>query len=169
MNVYADRRQPQLKAPFVNTENLFKQRGESSIAKNETEDCVVRAIASAFGARYDAAWTWTSHMLGRERRRGVYQEVLFQVMDNFVEQGEVKLFGRRYRIELVEPFTYYRNKEQMVQRRMTVSTLLKKKGTFFVVIKGHAFTIKDGTVMGNWEDAGRLRRRLVKVYRVHPL
>jgi hypothetical protein len=45
-------------------------------------------------------------------------------------------------------------------RKMTVGTFIKKnpKGTFFVLVKGHAFTIKDGVVIGNYEDSVKTKR-----------
>jgi hypothetical protein len=47
-------------------------------------------------------------------------------------------------------------------REMTVGTFIKKnpKGTFFVLVSGHAFTIKDGVVIGNWDDAVKTKKRL---------
>ena len=41
---------------------------------------------------------------------------------------------------------------------MTVGTFIKKypEGTFFIIVKGHAFTIKNGVVIGNYEDALKL-------------
>ena len=46
------------------------------------------------------------------------------------------------------------------KRNMTVGTFVKQnpKGTFFVLVKGHAFTIKDGVVVGNFEDSQKLKR-----------
>jgi hypothetical protein len=43
---------------------------------------------------------------------------------------------------------------------MTVGTFVKQNpvGTFFILVKGHAFTIKDGVVIGNWEDSVKKKR-----------
>ena len=43
---------------------------------------------------------------------------------------------------------------------MTVGTFVKQnpKGTFFVLVRRHAFTIKDGVVIGNPEDATKIKR-----------
>jgi hypothetical protein len=51
-------------------------------------------------------------------------------------------------------------KGEQVKRQMTVGTFVKKnpKGTFFVLVKGHAFTIKDGVVIGNYEDAVKTKK-----------
>jgi hypothetical protein len=43
---------------------------------------------------------------------------------------------------------------------MTVGTFIKQnpKGTFFVLVRQHAFTIKDGVVIGNYEDAVKTKK-----------
>jgi hypothetical protein len=51
---------------------------------------------------------------------------------------------------------------------MTVGTFVKKNpvGTFFVLVKGHAFTIKDGVVIGNVEDAIKTKRPMKAAFLV---
>ena len=51
---------------------------------------------------------------------------------------------------------------------MTVGTFIKKNpiGTFFVIVKGHAFTIKDGVVIGNWEDAVKTKRPMRAAFQI---
>ncbi len=51
-------------------------------------------------------------------------------------------------------------KGEIKKRNMTVGTFIKKNpiGTFFVIVSGHAFTIKDGVVIGNYEDSVKVRR-----------
>ena len=43
---------------------------------------------------------------------------------------------------------------------MTVGTFVKlyDKGTYIIRVTGHAFTIKDGTVIGNPKDAEQIRK-----------
>ena len=45
---------------------------ESTIAKSERNDCVVRAIASTFGLKYDVAHKFVANEFGREPRKGTY-------------------------------------------------------------------------------------------------
>ena len=55
---------------------------------------------------------------------------------------------------------YKVNKVKVFLRILRIGTFVKQnpKGTFFVLVKGHAFTIKDGIVIGNPEDATRTKR-----------
>jgi hypothetical protein len=53
-----------------------------------------------------------------------------------------------------------KTKNGVVKRDMTVGTFAKQNpvGTFFILVKGHAFTIKDGVVVGNYEDSIKKKR-----------
>jgi hypothetical protein len=53
-------------------------------------------------------------------------------------------------------------------RQMTVGTFISKYplGTYVVTVKRHAFTIKDGVVIGNREDAIQKRKIMLLAWRV---
>jgi hypothetical protein len=52
--------------------------------------------------------------------------------------------------------------------KMTVGTFVKlyDKGTYIIRVAHHAFTIKDGSVIGNPEDATKLRKVIKNCWRV---
>ena len=54
-------------------------------------------------------------------------------------------------------------KGERVNRKMTVGTFAKQNpvGTFFILVSRHAFTIKDGVVIGNHEDSTK-KKRIIK-------
>ena len=49
---------------------------ESAIAKGESNDCVVRAIASTFGLEYDVAHKFAADKLKRQPRKGTFNTAL---------------------------------------------------------------------------------------------
>jgi hypothetical protein len=51
---------------------------------------------------------------------------------------------------------------------MTVGTFIKNNptGTFFILVRGHAFTIKNGVVIGNTEDAIKKRKVVECVFEI---
>jgi hypothetical protein len=55
-----------------------------------------------------------------------------------------------------------------VKRKMTVGTFTKQNpvGTFFMLVSRHAFTIKDGVVIGNHEDSTKKKRVLLHAFEV---
>ena len=51
---------------------------------------------------------------------------------------------------------------------MTVGTFVKlyDKGTYILRVAGHAFTIKDGTVIGNPNDADQIRKIIKNAWKI---
>jgi hypothetical protein len=159
--------------PYCNTSDAIKGYSESIIAKNESNDCVVRAIASAFEIEYDRAHSFVKETFFRKDRQGVY---------NFIG-GMNKISRERTRIgrKTCNPvgtpsssgFYYYLDYEvkvkgQKTTRQMTVGTFIKKNpiGTFLVCVRRHAFTIKDGVIIGNLEDSKRTRKIINSAWKV---
>ena len=55
-----------------------------------------------------------------------------------------------------------------VLRSTTTAYFLKdySVGTYIVVVKGHAFTIKDGVVIGNPSDAKQRRKHILGAWKI---
>ena len=125
----------------------------SSLAKNEKNDCSVRALANAFNVTYDKAHMFAATKLERKARKGVksmfakldlLREVTFDLFSNtlFPETRTYKLDGTLNPIN-----TDYTHKEVSY----TVKTFCTKynKGTYIVLVNKHALCIKDGIVIDN--------------------
>jgi hypothetical protein len=83
--------------------------------------------------------------------------------DNNTEVNGKKVYtvGNRTNNWMVNSLVYeVKVKGQKVKRDMTVGTFIKNNptGTFFILVRGHAFTIKNGVVIGNAEDAIKKRK-----------
>jgi hypothetical protein len=54
------------------------------------------------------------------------------------------------------------------RKKTTVGQFSKKftKGTYFILVRGHAFTIKNGVVIGNQDDAIKLKRPIKQVFEI---
>ena len=130
----------------------------SSLAKNETNDCVVRALANAFNVTYDTAHMFASTKLERKARKGVKAmfakldllgSVTFDLFSNTLFP-ETRTYGihpiaRSKSGKVVN--TNYTHKEVA----HTVKTFCEQynKGTYIVIVRKHALTIKDGIVIDN--------------------
>jgi hypothetical protein len=74
---------------------------------------------------------------------------------------KIKLVGNKTNSYLKGSLSYpVKVKGETKMRQMTVGRFIKNnpKGTFFVLVTRHAFTIKDGVVIGNWDDAEKTKR-----------
>ncbi len=58
--------------PYCNTSEAIKGYDNSVVAKGEHNDCVVRAIASAFDIDYDRAHQIVRDTFNRKYRQGTY-------------------------------------------------------------------------------------------------
>lgn len=160
--------------PYESTGRAIKGYGESSIAKGETNDCVVRAFASSFEVSYDFAHKFVAEVFKRQPRRGTYftAATMNKLSEDTLKVNGKKVFpvGLPTKNPLLPHSLAYdvRVKGEIVKRQMTVGTFVKKnpKGTFFVLVKGHAFTIKDGVVIGNQEDAIKTKRPMRAAFEI---
>ena len=161
------------KLPYEATSKAIKGYTDSVIAKSETNDCVVRAFASAFEVSYDKAHTYVKEKFGRKDRQGTYGTVL--TLNKMVENNtqvnhkKVKSIGKKIEGSNFKTLVYeVKVKGEKVKRQMTVGTFIKQnpEGTFFVLVSGHAFTIKDGVVIGNYEDAVKTKKIMKSAFQV---
>jgi hypothetical protein len=153
---------------YISTKDAIIGYSDSVIAKTETNDCVVRAISSAFEIHYDEAHQFVKVKFGRENRKGTRFFVggMRRMVDDKV-QINGKLFetmGNEYGHVSYE----VKVKGQIVKRNMTTGTFIKKYpvGKYLVVVRGHAFSIIDGAVVGNASDATMKKRVINNVFKI---
>jgi hypothetical protein len=142
---------------------------DSVIAKNETNDCAVRAIASSFEMHYDEAHKFVAKTWFRGNREGTRNFI--GGMRGMVSRG-VLINGKSFS-NLGDQHGHMKYdvkvKGQTVKRSMTTGTFIKKfpKGKYLVVVRGHAFSIINGEVVGNEEDAKMKKRVIVSAFKVN--
>ena len=143
----------------------------SSLASNEKNDCAVRAFANAFNITYDLAHEFAADKFKRKAKKGtrnMFQtlaELGFATFDLFSNTlfPETKTYS-------IHPIA--RNKDGKVVNtdythktvNHTVKTFCNKfnKGTYIVIVKKHALTIKDGIVIDNPNYKFEGYRRIVE-------
>ena len=143
----------------------------SSLALNEKNDCAVRAFANAFNITYDTAHTFAAEKFARKAKKGVkgmfitLSQLGFTTFDLFTDSlfPEIKTYS-------IHPLA--RNKDGKVVNtdythkivNHTVKTFCNKfnKGTYIVIVKNHALTIKDGIVIDNPNYRFEGYRRIVE-------
>lgn len=157
-----------MKTNYISSSEAVKGVKESVIAQSETNDCVVRAFASAFDVDYDTAHAEVKKTFKREDRKGTRFFMGRMVNmgtngyvfnDRKIETVKTDVFGMRYYVHTADGLTL---------RSTTTAYFLKKYpvGTYIVVVRGHAFTIKDGVVIGNLEDAKQRRKHITGAWKI---
>ena len=153
--------------PYESTGSAIKGYSDSVTARRETNDCVVRAFASAFDVTYDYAHKYIAEQFGRKPRKGTYYTAskMTKLSEGVLKVNDKKINSVFYPYSLSYEVKV---KGDVVKRQMTVGTFVKKnpKGTFFILVRGHAFTIKDGVVIGNPEDAIKTKRPMRSAFQI---
>ena len=160
--------------PYESTGSAIKGYSESLTARTETNDCVVRAFASAFDVTYDYAHKYVAEEFKRQPRKGTYftASKMSKLSEGVLKVNNKKIIpiGTKSN-SVIYPYSLsyeVKVKGETVKRQMTVGTFVKKnpKGTFFVLVRRHAFTIKDGVVIGNPEDAIKTKRPMKAAFEI---
>lgn len=151
---------------------------ESALAKSEDNDCVVRALAAATEVTYNEAHSFVAEKFGRKPKKGTLN--FNHTLDRLKKEGKVlgktftKIGDERSKYlpgeDYIQPATYYMNNGVLVKRQMTFKTFVKQypKGTYLLTVRGHAFSVKDGVVVGgNYSDATQLRKRIESAYQIN--
>jgi len=162
------------KLPYEKTGNAIKGYTDSVIARGETNDCVVRAFASSFDVSYDYAHKYVAEEFGRKPRKGTYYTAskMTKLSEGVLKVNSKKIIPIGTKSNSVfYPYSLsyeVKVKGEKVKRQMTVGKFVKKnpKGTFFILVRGHAFTIKDGVVIGNPEDAIKTKRPMRSAFQI---
>jgi hypothetical protein len=139
---------------------------DSTIAKTETADCVVRSFASAFKITYDEAHQFVRVKFNRQNRKGTAR---FVTIMNGMSAHQTNLWNKTLRRlgngNSKNSMTYT---DKGVTRNMTTFQFLKKypKGTYMVTVRGHAFTISNGVVIGNHEDVLKTKKVILHAWEI---
>ena len=144
-----------------NFKNGYAVSQKSDTARNEKNDCVVRAVANACDVNYDQAHKYVTDTFGRKKGQGTQlftlllktnKEMVFDEVGqlNMFEQGvkrTVKHIGDMPKLggNLKNP--KYKHKKVAY----TVKEFAQRfnKGNYILAVAKHALAIKDGVVVDN--------------------
>ena len=141
---------------------------ESVKARNEKDDCFVRAVASASGSSYDAAHGFVKSTFKRQDGQGTMfiDSTMLNLEGKLQEFGQVKVkFEKLPKNKIKNTYKLY---GELVDRQKTVKSFIKSNptGTFIVLVSKHAFTIKDGVLIDNQGEEFRPTRKVQSAYKV---
>lgn len=153
---------------YISSTEFIKGTKESPLAKSESSDCVVRAIASASEMDYDSAHQFVKEKFKRQNGKGTFG---FHYGMNMFSKNNETINGKKVGIITEEYNTmlyYVTVKGVKTLRKTTTGSFIKRypKGTYVVTVRGHAFTIKDGVVIGNIDDGKKMKKVIQGVWKI---
>lgn len=146
--------------PYTSTSLAIKGYSDSVLAKSERNDCVVRAIASAYDIEYNKAHQWVSDKFKRQFRKGTFGLP--------IGMDRMSTDNTRFNYKKTKTIDSKYLTTNGGRSKMSVGTFVKEydKGTYIIRVDRHAFTIKDGWVIGNPEDATKLRKIIKNCWKI---
>ena len=137
----------------------------SNLAKNEKNDCFVRALAVATGSAYETAHEKAKSSFGRPDKKGTPSENIVAQMLNY-EMNGMTIGDNTYSVSVLgnkDTKNVYKLYGEKVLRQKTLKSFIEShpKGTYIVTVAKHALTVKDGEVM-DWNSNKFLPTRKIQ-------
>jgi hypothetical protein len=142
----------------------------SEIAKRENNDCMVRALATAAEVDYDTAHKVVKDVFKREDRKGTLNAMISAAFLKAEEAG--MQVGKKLLAVTVLGKTHVKNRYKLhgeiIWRKKTLKSFIEthQKGTYMVMVAGHALTVKDGELMDWGNMAYKPTRKVQAAYQI---
>jgi len=143
------------------------KRKPTKLEKSENNDCVVRAFSYAFNIDYDRAHKFIETKFNRKPRKGNFDTA--NKMRNLKNAFGKSITEVGTKIINGKPITYFERKRKKARKRLrqyTTESFIKNwpEGTYFILVRKHAFCIKDGVVYGNRTDGIKKLKRIKQAF-----
>jgi len=152
------------------TTSSIKGIKNSKIAKNENNDCFVRALAAATDMDYDTTHKEVKDQFGRVNKKGTENHMIIGQMLNAEENGLV-IGDKRFSVKVLpkaRTHNTYKLYGELIKRKKTVKSFIKDnpKGNYVVTVSKHALAIVDGKLIDNKGEEFRPTRKVDGVYKI---
>ena len=157
-----------------NFKNGYAVSGSSEIAKQEKNDCVVRAVANACEVNYDQAHKYVKDTFDRKKGQGTQLFTMLLKTNSemvFDEVGQLDLFrnGIKRNVKHIGDMPklggkLFNPKYKHKKVAYTVKEFARRfnKGNYILTVAKHALAIKDGVVIDNRNYQHEGYRRVVE-------
>jgi hypothetical protein len=159
------------------------QEASDKLENQEDNDCVVRALKHTLGISYAAAHHLCETKLNRKPGYGVFTNVYLpkvkQAYGKKIKQlgkpsNFVNGFKTLTRTKKTKQQKWSNTKQKYVTKRVEVQVPYKVKefikeypiGNYFVTVRGHAISIIDSQIIGNWNDGEKINREIQSAYKI---
>lgn len=158
---------------YLNIATSFAQikEGNTGIALKEKGDCMVRALAAAADVSYRVSHKFCKDHLGREDNKGTANDEIHTFMTKAEKEG-LEIGGKSYKVSVLgreDICNRYKLYGEIVYRKKTLKSFIQDhpKGSYVVLVAGHALTVKDGELY-DWNTLKfKPTRKVNSVYKLY--
>jgi len=138
-----------------NINDIIKANGPTDLMNGDSNACTVMALSATFGVSYDEAYTYAAKNWDRVKGKGVTTSKILRTFPSEVTQRTLVLGASVGKA--VATKDYKQPDKTIKTRKMTLGTFAStyRKGTFYVLVRGHALAVIDGEVVDYKEEYGR--------------
>jgi hypothetical protein len=151
------------------------QVGTVESVSGEKNDCAILALVACTGSTYEEARKFIVRETGRRARQGTELTSLIRSLNgktvlgkSFKAIGDMVTQIRGYAglVNLLSPSVLSKTGYRITKSPMTIMRFLKEypKGTYYILVRGHAMSIIDGVIYGNPSDGRRLKARVMGAF-----
>ena len=163
-----------------NFKSGYEVSGSSATARNEKNDCVVRAVANSFGISYDQAHKFVADEFKRVKGNATYYTNAkmkkltqngYNGLIEFEPQGQLDLFDNDVkRVDVSHLGDEPKRGGKLINKKYkhkpvpyTVKTFAQEYnvGNYFVLVNKHALAINNGVIVDNGDMQFDGYRRVV--------
>jgi hypothetical protein len=149
----------------------IKGINNSEIAKNENNDCFVRALAAATDMDYDTTHQEVKDQFSRVNKKGTENYMIIGQMLNAEENG-LMIGDKRFSVKVLgkaRTHNTYKLYGELIKRKKTVKSFIKDnpKGNFVLTVSKHALAIVDGKLIDNKGEEFRPTRKVDGAYKIN--
>lgn len=134
--------------------DFIKTYGSHENLNGDHNCCAVTALSASMEVPYDVAFDFAQQEWDRKKGDGTRT---FKLLSSFKDKEEITVGGKTKRITPVKATHVYHQYGKDIERAMSLKTFLKvfNKGTYYILIRQHALTVKDGELIDNSDKMGR--------------
>jgi hypothetical protein len=145
-----------------NVSDVIKTYGGYNQFLNDNNCCAVTALSASMEVPYDEAFKYAQQTWGRKGGEGTKTLKLLQ---SFVDRESITVGGVTKKITKVGNTHVYHQYGKDINRKMSIKSFLKMypTGTYYILMRSHAFTVKNGELIDN---SDRMGRRITHVWKL---
>lgn len=157
---------------YLNIATSFAQikEGNTGIALKEKGDCMVRALAAAADITYNVSHKFCEEVFNRKRNSGTNTVNITTAMLKAEETG-LEIDGKKYSVSVLgkkDIKNRYKLKGEIIWRQKTLKSFIEshQKGSYIVLVAGHALTVKNGELI-DWNSMKfKPTRKVIGAYKI---
>jgi hypothetical protein len=145
-----------------NISDVIKTYGDYNQFLDDRNCCAVTALSASMEVPYNDAFKYAQQNWNRNKGEGTKTLKLLQ---SFVDKESITVGGVTKKITNIGNTHVYHQYGKDIDRKMSIKSFLKaySTGTYYILMRNHAFTVKNGELIDNDDKMGR---RIMRAWRL---